>query len=266
MADPDMTATEQNEVVDGIKDQEVRVETRKRLSDARSEQKRIKAEEKKEKDTNDLNEFRRTLDRTLYAGMSLEAEKEARAYYRTVVSGTPRSTNVIVYQQLRKLILEGRDVNLELNFSDLDDTDYKDLARLQQLPPGDPDLTSAQGLAKDIENALIASDVPMGVGIKKTKIQIRLADMIQREVTAYELANGKMLNPAERKNVIKNMLIEHRTKGTSFFGFDQEVEMDDVIKDIPEGTLRVIEAELRDLNAPINTKSIYEWYRDYYAK
>jgi hypothetical protein len=260
MADPDMTAGEQNAFIDGIKDDEVKVETRKRMKSARIERKRIEDKDKRDKSENYLEDFwKNPTAEKLAAAPDMASRIAAGNFLNQHASGKPPETDVLVYQDVRAKIL-ARDSSVILaHYKDkLSESRFTELVRLQQTAPDDPTFTSAQSLGADINDVISSTGIPVKTSGKKSEKQIRMTDYLQRGIEAEELATGKKLAPTARKDLLRSMSVEYTTKFENDW-FSHDYDFNDIVENIPEPRLRYIESRLRANGISVNPEEIHEY-------
>jgi hypothetical protein len=260
MADPDMTAGEQNAFIDGIKDDEVKVETRKRMKSARIERKRIEDKDKRDKSENYLEDFwKNPTAEKLAAAPDMASRIAAGNFLNQHASGKPPETDVLVYQDVRAKIL-ARDSSVILaHYKDkLSESRFTELVRLQQTAPDDPTFTSAQSLGADINDVISSAGIPVKTSGKKSEKQIRMTDYLQRGIEAEELATGKKLAPTARKDLLRSMSVEYTTKFENDW-FSHDYDFNDIVENIPEPRLRYIESRLRANGISVNPEEIHEY-------
>jgi hypothetical protein len=265
MADPDMTAGEQNAFIDGIKDDEVRVETRKRMKSARIERKRTEDKDKLDKSENYLEDFwKNPTAEKLAAAPDMASRIAAGNFLNQHASGKPPETDVLVYQDVRAKIL-ARDSSVILaHYKDkLSESRFTELVRLQQLPPDTPEFTYAQGLGADIKDVVANSGIYINPAGKKSKSQIRMSDYLQRGVEAEELSLNRKLRPSERTELLKSMAITYKAKINDDWLSDNH-EFKDIVEGWPEGRVREIQSKLQAAGLDSNPEELYFYHKRLY--
>jgi hypothetical protein len=253
MADNTISASERQAIIDGIKDDDVRQEARRRFTAAKAAEKRAEAEELKEKQDAYLESFRDFPDPERFAAApDIQSENEARRYYNQIVSGKKKVTDLNVYQDLRQKILDGKDVNLSLSMSKLTDTDYKELVRLQQAD--DDEMKSAQSLNAEINSVMIEMGMNLKSGTKITEEQNRIYYLINSELQIEAALRDKPLTWQERQAVYDRLQMEFVKEKDLWF--DEEFGLEDVVKDIPTARIREIQAALRAGGYEVNAANI----------
>lgn len=256
LADEEMSATEQLAIIDGIKDDEVRQEARRRYQARKAAIKAAELEEKTNKQNSYLESYRENPTDDFSGAPDLASEQEARRHLNLVTTGQKKETDLKLYQKLRQDILDGKKVNLELHMSQFTDTDYKELVRLTQ---ADSDqMKSAQSLDGEIKSVMTEMGVSVQSTAKASEEQTRIYYLINSELQYEAAAKGGELNFEERQKVYDRIQLRYVKESSWWFPSEEGIE--DVVQDIPLPELRAIQAGLRARSVPVTAETIRSVY------
>lgn len=264
LADPTLPAGVQNELIDGIKDDAVKQEARKRIKARREELKRVAEEEQAAAESDFLEQFRKqpwALDPA--AAPTLAAEKEARQYREQWASGKSATTDWKHYRSLRQKVINGESVNLDLHLTRLADTEFKELVNLQQAGPGSTLAKAAMTVDQDIDSRLREMGFypeNMNNNTASGKRAAAMYRVFETELSIAEEQKGSDLTARERRELFDQIQIMEATREpSSILGFEfggGQVTIDD----IPDSEMPDIIEAVRAAGLEPTTANILEIY------
>lgn len=268
LADPDMPASEQNAMIDAIKDDDIRQEARTRIKARRAEAKRVSELEKAQSESSFLERFRANPDISMIAeAPTYEAEKEARSFYSNHASGKASVTDWTHYRKLRRDVLDGKNVNLDLHHSKLGNTELKELIKLQQAGPDSPMSKAALTVDQDIDARLqemgyATNEITKGsTRGKRASSMYRVFDT---ELAIAQEQKGEELSARERRELFDQVQIQTSANPEAVFEFmgikfgDEDLSLDD----IPEDEIPKIIIELRKMGVEPTAANVRQVYID----